>query len=36
MIKNSKLVKFDKSGHATFIDEKDKFNKEIVKFIDEF
>lgn len=35
MIKNSKLVKFTKSGHATFYDEKDKFNEEVIKFIEE-
>ncbi|WP_133015041.1 alpha/beta fold hydrolase [Clostridium cuniculi] len=35
LIKNSKLVKFLNSGHATFYDERDKFNKEITKFIDE-
>ena len=35
LIKNSKLVKFFNSGHATFYDERDKFNKEITKFIDE-
>lgn len=34
-IKNSKLVKFDKSGHFLFCEEKDKFNQELVKFIEE-
>ena len=33
MIKNSKLIKFTKSGHATFIDEKDKFNEEVINFL---
>ena len=35
MIKNSQLVKFTKSGHGTFYDEKDKFNKEIIRFIED-
>lgn len=34
-IKNSKLVPFKESGHALFYDQKDKFNKELVKFIEE-
>ena len=34
-IKNSKLVPFEFSGHASFYDEKDRFNKELVKFIEE-
>lgn len=34
-IKNSKLLPFRYSGHATFYDEKDKFNEELVKFIEE-
>lgn len=33
-IKNSRLSKFMDSGHATFYDERDKFNKEIASFID--
>lgn len=33
-IKNSKLVPFEFSGHATFYDEKDRFNKELIKFIE--
>lgn len=33
LIKNSKLIRFENSGHGLFIDEKDKFNKEIVSFI---
>lgn len=32
-IAGSKLVPFDKSGHASFIEEKDKFNQEFIKFI---
>ncbi|WP_461612796.1 alpha/beta fold hydrolase [Clostridium sp. Marseille-QA1073] len=34
-IKNSKLIPFKFSGHATFYDEQDKFNKELMKFIEE-
>lgn len=34
-IAGSKLVPFDKSGHATFVEEKDKFNKEFIKFLKE-
>jgi len=34
-IKNSKLVPLEFSGHASFYDEKDKFNKELMKFIEE-
>lgn len=34
-IKNSRLVPFKYSGHATFYDERDKFNEELVKFIEE-
>lgn len=33
-IKNSKLIPFKYSGHATFYDEKDHFNEELVKFIE--
>ena len=32
-IAGSKLVAFDKSGHASFIEEKDKFNEEFIKFL---
>ncbi|WP_141433289.1 alpha/beta fold hydrolase [Bacillus sp. 03113] len=32
-IKNSKLVRFEKSGHGLFYDEKDKFNQEILNFV---
>ena len=35
LIKNSKLVKFKKSGHGLFYDEKDKFNEELMSFIEE-
>jgi len=34
-IKNSKLIPFNYSGHATFYDQRDKFNEELVKFIKE-
>lgn len=34
-IKNSKLVPFEFSGHGSFIDQKDKFNEELAKFIEE-
>lgn len=34
-IAGSRLVPFDKSGHASFIEEKDKFNAEFIKFIKE-
>lgn len=27
------LVPFEKSGHASFIEEKDKFNEEFIKFL---
>lgn len=32
-IAGSQLVRFDKSGHALFIEEKDKFNAEFIKFL---
>jgi non-heme chloroperoxidase len=32
-IKGSKLVKFEKSGHGLNIEEKEKANEELVKFI---
>ena len=32
-ISNSKLVAFEKSGHALFIEELEKFNAELIKFI---
>jgi non-heme chloroperoxidase len=32
-IKGSKLVTFDKSGHALFIEEQDKFNNELISFL---
>ncbi|MBF0364619.1 MAG: hypothetical protein HQK50_03555 [Oligoflexia bacterium] len=31
-IKNSKIIRFEKSGHALFIEEKEKFNDELKKF----
>lgn len=34
-IKNSKLLPFNFSGHASFYDQKDKFNEELVKFVEE-
>jgi len=33
-IKNSKLVPFEYSGHGTFYEERDKFNKELTEFIE--
>lgn len=32
-IKKAKLIPFEDSGHATFYDERERFNKELVKFI---
>lgn len=34
-IRNSKLIPFEFSGHGSFYDEKDRFNKELTKFIEE-
>ena len=34
-IKNSKLVPLEFSGHGSFYDQRDKFNEELVKFIEE-
>jgi len=34
-VKNSKLIPFKYSGHGSFYDQKDKFNEELVKFIEE-
>ena len=34
-IKNSKLIPFKYSGHATFYDQRDKFNEELTQFIEE-
>lgn len=34
-IKNSKLVPFKFSGHGLFYDERDKFNQELIQFIEE-
>jgi len=33
-IKNSKLIPFENSGHGLFYDERDKFNRELLQFID--
>ncbi len=33
-IKNSKLVPFENSGHGLFWEEQEKFNKELIKFIE--
>ncbi|MBL4935527.1 alpha/beta hydrolase [Clostridium sp. YIM B02515] len=35
MIKGSKLLPFNYSGHASFYDQKDKFNEELARFIEE-
>ena len=35
-IKNSKLVPFQFSGHGAFYDERDKFNEELMKFVEEY
>ena len=32
-IVNSKLISFEKSGHALFLEERDKFNDELITFI---
>ncbi|MBZ9685612.1 alpha/beta hydrolase [Clostridium estertheticum] len=34
-IKNSKLIPFEFSGHGVFYDQKDKFNEELTRFIEE-
>lgn len=33
-IKNAKLIPFNYSGHGTFYDEKEKFNEELIRFIE--
>jgi hypothetical protein len=33
-IKSSKLVPFEFSGHGSFYDQRDKFNEELMKFIE--
>lgn len=33
-IKNSKLIPFEFSGHGSFYDQRDKFNEELMKFIE--
>jgi non-heme chloroperoxidase len=35
MINNSKLLAFKYSGHGVFYDQKEEFNKELIKFIEE-
>ena len=35
LIDNSRLIKFENSGHALFYDEKDKFNREVLCFVRE-
>jgi len=35
LLKNSTLVPLEKSGHALFIEELDKFNSELLNFIKE-
>ncbi|MCM0648873.1 alpha/beta hydrolase [Clostridium swellfunianum] len=35
LIKNSRLIPFKYSGHAVFYDQKDKFNEELAKFVEE-
>jgi pimeloyl-ACP methyl ester carboxylesterase len=32
-IKNSNIVRFENSGHGLFVEEKEKFNSELIKFI---
>lgn len=34
-IANSKLIAFEKSGHALFLEEREKFNHELIKFIND-
>jgi non-heme chloroperoxidase len=34
MIRNSTLIPFEFSGHASFIDQMDRFNKELARFIE--
>jgi non-heme chloroperoxidase len=33
-IRNAKLVPFDESGHFLFLDEKEKFNREVAQFVE--
>lgn len=35
VIKNSKLLPFEESGHASFYDQRDKFNKELSCFVEQ-
>ena len=32
-IRNAKLVPFEQSGHFLFLDQKEKFNEELMKFV---
>jgi pimeloyl-ACP methyl ester carboxylesterase len=34
-IKKSRIIRFEKSGHGLFIEEKEKFNMELIKFVNE-
>jgi pimeloyl-ACP methyl ester carboxylesterase len=34
-IKNAKIIRFEKSGHALFLEEKEKFNRELMAFAKE-
>jgi pimeloyl-ACP methyl ester carboxylesterase len=34
-IKNSAIVRFENSGHGLFIEEKEKFNNELIKFLEQ-
>jgi len=33
-IKGARLIRFENSGHAMFYEEKDKFNAELINFIE--
>jgi pimeloyl-ACP methyl ester carboxylesterase len=33
-IKNAKIVRFENSGHALFYEEREKFNTELINFIE--
>jgi non-heme chloroperoxidase len=34
-IKNSRIIRFENSGHGLFIEEKEKFNRELINFVNE-
>lgn len=34
-IKNARIIRFEKSGHGLFLEEKEKFNRELIKFASE-